>query len=482
MDVNAVRTIERDKRLSQSVLWDLQRQFYLNNAIDFWRERASFTSANPVVVSASVDLLFAFLGDCLPFLDARAPIYVIELGTGSGCFAYRFLKQFLPRLRSSAALTKLDIRYVMTDFIPEIVDVWRRNAFLKEFVEDGVLDFAVFDPAHEKEFVTSNFAWNVESSAFLNPPIFIANALFDTIAVDGFRFQNGAIDEVIVSVNADSDDGLSALISNSLSLQQKFKPLTQRPYHDDPDFEFIVKQYSVEIPSGTISIPIEALNILKNLRKSLSPSFALLCCSRGFTGIDYVKNFDELQYNDLSFPLNFDALKKYFGTCGGELLIPDQPLVTRCLSFGYFLEGKTIPVLERTQAQYPLSASRLMDVHTSLDEKESRLASAAVTRSTIDLFVDIVSTGQFDPPLFLKWLTRSLDAIESELPTASNDQCDRLRFVLRQVDANIYTFDSSVPQVEEEEDLFALLIRLWQRANAGHHQSKGISLFLNSID
>ncbi len=127
-----IATIERDARISRSILWDLQSQFYKKHAVDFWRQRASFTSANTVVISACVDLLINYLIDQRDRFDEQRPIYFVELGTGSGCFAFRFLQEFLSRLSGTAVISKLNVRYVMTDFIPEIVSIWQANPFFAE--------------------------------------------------------------------------------------------------------------------------------------------------------------------------------------------------------------------------------------------------------------------------------------------------------------------------------------------------------------
>ncbi len=471
--------IERDSRISESLLWDLQDKFYKNHGIEFWRERASFSSANTLVVSASVELLISFLKDQRAYIDSESPIYFVELGTGSGCFAYRFLQEFFLRMSSCPEISNLDVRYVMTDFIPEIISIWRANPFLKTFVDSRKLDFAVFDPACEQAIATGSSGWLIDPRSCANAPLFIANALFDTIGVDGFRFADGEVSEVLISTEANPDDPMSSLINNTLVIHQKIGEVVPMHYYDNCDFNKLIEEYSSNLRRGVLSMPIRALEILNNLRTLTGGRMALLCCSRGFSDLRYAEVFEQLQYSDLSFPLNFDALKRYFATIGGELLLPrnlEDTFVTRCLSFGYVLPEIQRADLPRTRVQYPVAVNQLETATASVHQKMTKRLGSA--KSAIAWFVDVIATGHFDPPLFLKCVVQMMDAIELELPNAPESDVAELLDLLHKVDSNIYTFDRALPEsMSAEADVFSYLIRVWQRASAAHHQPVGRSFF-----
>ncbi|CAN5275195.1 hypothetical protein BH10CYA1_BH10CYA1_58910 [soil metagenome] len=475
-----VAIIEPDTRISKSVLWEIQSRFYKKHGIEFWRQRASFTSANTVVVSACVDLMISYLKDQGKHLDPKQPIYFVELGTGSGCFAYRFLKEFFSRLSSAPEISHLNVRYVMTDFIPEIVSIWQSNPFLKPFIDSESLDFAVFDPVCDQVIATSCFGWSVNSQVLINAPIFIANALFDTIGVDGFRFSKLGTSEILISTEANSNDPMSSLVSNTLAIHQSDGAVVQTPYYDNQHFDTVLNDYSSVLQNGVLSIPIKALEILENLRNLTQSRMALLCCSRGFTDLHYAELSEQLQYHDLSFPLNFDALRKFFAITGGELFLPKNQsdvFVSRCIAFGYYLPESQKADSEHVQEQYPISADKLVHVAETIQKKMSQSVNDSGGKSTIDAIIDIVTTGQYDPPLFLKCLAQSMDSIESELPHASQSDLARLIDLLYKVDSNIYTFDREIPESLGGDDVLGLLIRVWQRASAAHHQPTGRTLF-----
>lgn len=90
-------------------------------------------SSNPVMAQAYSQILFSYLRDCIAaaqngeiVLDTTQPIYIVELGAGSGRLAYHFLQTFYPRYQASPFAGQ-PIKFVMTDFVPEILMFWQEN-------------------------------------------------------------------------------------------------------------------------------------------------------------------------------------------------------------------------------------------------------------------------------------------------------------------------------------------------------------------
>lgn len=438
-----------------------------------------------LVVSACVDLVVTSLKERLKDIDSRYPIYLIELGSGSGCFAFRFMQELFLQLQSCAELSGLDLRYVMTDFIPEIISVWKDNRFLKSFRERQKLDFCLFNPdAEEEPLSTACHGWKIEFQQLENAPTFIANALFDTIAVDGFTFSSGQAAEIFVSIEGNILDPMSSLLDNRLTLHQSNGAAVRLPYYNDPDLDAVLQAYLEQFENGALSIPIQSLSILQNLRRLTRNEMYLLCCSRGFTDLQGASGTTHLPYNDLSFPLNFDALRKYFAIAGGELVLPADlhSSATQCLAFGVLkrenCESSTL-LSGKYQAITNSWLERTGLVSQKLHALETLTASSGAATS-IDSFLDIISAGHCDPLLFLKCTAKLIDGMESELPTIDETRKAKLRDALKMVDANIYTFDGAVPFVANMDnlhDLFANLIRVWQRATAAHHQPIGRAFF-----
>ncbi|MCP4423295.1 MAG: hypothetical protein GY803_02265 [Chloroflexi bacterium] len=117
------------------------------------------------------------------------PIYIVELGAGSGRLAYHFLRQFSPRFQQSTVADR-PIKYVMTDFVPEILDFWRRQERFQPWIEAGVLDFALFDVLDRRPLTLQNAKITLNPDQIQNPLILIANYFFDSIPQDSFVIED----------------------------------------------------------------------------------------------------------------------------------------------------------------------------------------------------------------------------------------------------------------------------------------------------
>jgi len=129
--------LEEHVSLPQSMLWTLQRDFYQQRALEGWNQGIvpQYITTNPFIAGAYARVVFAFLRDCRAAgeepgsggfapLDLSQPLYLVELGSGPGRFAYLFLKKLLGFYRRSV-LRAVPFTYVMTDFAQRNIDFWR---------------------------------------------------------------------------------------------------------------------------------------------------------------------------------------------------------------------------------------------------------------------------------------------------------------------------------------------------------------------
>ncbi len=105
-------------------------------------------------------------------IDPTHPIYILELGAGSGRFAYHFLKKlwdFFPQ----STLRHLTIKYVLSDFSESNLRYWRTHPFLQLYFQHGILDIAHFDAQHDLP-LHLHLA-NQTHTTLKNPLIILAN-------------------------------------------------------------------------------------------------------------------------------------------------------------------------------------------------------------------------------------------------------------------------------------------------------------------
>src|SRR5256714_8160737 len=99
--------LERDMPLSRSVIWRLQREFYVQRGLKAWAEDLvpNFITSNPFIAEIYAGIVAGFLGDCMELsrleskpLSPERPLHILELGTGAGKFSYLFLRHLTAAL------------------------------------------------------------------------------------------------------------------------------------------------------------------------------------------------------------------------------------------------------------------------------------------------------------------------------------------------------------------------------------------------
>src|SRR5579872_3409063 len=89
--------LEDSVRLSESFLWDRQRRFYETAGVSAWQQSVPLRiTTTRFMACAYVDVFTAWLRDLRSgsgTLDESRPVYVVELGSGPGRFAFHFLRR-----------------------------------------------------------------------------------------------------------------------------------------------------------------------------------------------------------------------------------------------------------------------------------------------------------------------------------------------------------------------------------------------------
>jgi len=325
--------LDKGKPLSQSILWKLQRNFFEGQGIEAWRQGTvpHYITSNPFIANAYAKVVFGFIRDCtgvigdsandsFPPLDPSQSLYIIELGSGSGRFAYHFLKKFLDIYRRSV-LRSIPFKYVMTDFTERNVDFWREHQSLKPLVEEGVLDFALFDGERDQELKLTQSGDVLAPGTVKNPMGVIANYFFDSIPQDAFFVQGGQLQEGLVTVSSyeqESDLHDPEILSR---LEISYERNHAKPdYYGNPDWNEILEYYEKRLDNTAFLFPCAALKCIENL--SNLPSGRLLLVSgdkgynreedllgRGNPGMD--------RHGSFSMMVNYHAIGKYVQKHGG---------------------------------------------------------------------------------------------------------------------------------------------------------------------
>ena len=328
--------LDRRRRLSRSLLWKLQRKYFERQGIEVWRQGAvpQYITSNPFTANAYARVVFGFLRDChtaastddnreFPPLDFSQPVYVVELGAGSGRLACHFLKVFTGIL-SRSALNAVPVCYVMTDFAPWTVDYWREHPSLHPFVEAGQLDFALFDAEQPGDLSLLQSGNTLSSETVKNPLVVIANYFFDSIPQDSFTIDSGQLYENLVTLSSPqfepnpNDPELLGRIEISYALN----PVTS-DYYDEPDLNRILRSYQERLTDTTILFPITALRCIRYFIELPGERLLLLSGDKGHVRENSLLNLEAPWMNihgSVSMLVNYHALAQYVLNRGDQVL------------------------------------------------------------------------------------------------------------------------------------------------------------------
>ena len=249
--------IEADKPLSQSLLWQIQRAYFLQQGIAAWQDDVvpSDISSNPVMARAYSQIVFGYLRDCFAAaqrgdfaLDPSQPISIVELGAGSGRLAYHFLHTFLPRYQQSPFANQ-PIRYILTDFVPQIVAFWREHGRFQPYIDSGILDFGLFDVMEMRPFTLVNSGQLFAPDTVQNPVVLIANYFFDSIPQDSFVIEDGLLCQNLLTLTSSQPEPslTDPTIWDRLALHYEAIPL-EKSFYDEPIYNQILDDYEAALP------------------------------------------------------------------------------------------------------------------------------------------------------------------------------------------------------------------------------------------
>jgi tetratricopeptide (TPR) repeat protein len=340
--------LETDVSLSRSMIWQLQRDFYIRRGVKAWTEDLvpNFITNNPFIAEIYCRIVFAFIRDLGNVLSADQPLRILELGAGTGKFSYLFLRQLTALFRDKGVSPKV-VRYCMSDCSPELIESWRSNSYLQEFTSSGMLDFQVLQ------------AGDAIHSAFLGrkgPLVIIANYVFDSLPQDAFVIQDSRISEALVTTSAPADHNAGTTPELSrLQLSYKNTDVAASRYAD-PSWNDILEQYRTRLSAATVFFPTQTLQLLQELAAFSNVHILVLAADKGVAHEESLSLFQgppSLEFhgaNCFSQMVNFDAIGKYFTSSGGQALLPEKHFAT--LNICAFLHGERSDPFQATTAAY----------------------------------------------------------------------------------------------------------------------------------
>lgn len=294
-----------------------------------------YVATNPFIAYAFARVVLAHLEDRheAGADDARAPIYLLEVGAGSGRFAFHFLDQFFDLLDASP-LRELDVRYVMTDVVDELIDTWAAHPKFRRFTAAGRLDFARFDAESDTVVDLRRSGTRLAPGSLANPPVVLATYVFDSLAADlffvdahviragGVRLVPRGQRELAVDETPDRDDPFTAV-----DLEYRMAGPAVAPYADQ-SWNALLQSYAATLPDCALFFPSTTLSFVRRLR-ALHPGGDLLFLIAGrntatLTELAAQREPALGRHGSLSFPVNYHALREILAADGGFVRVGDD--------------------------------------------------------------------------------------------------------------------------------------------------------------
>lgn len=426
--------VEDAKRLSESILWQLQRDYYAGESIKAWKtDRVPHVITNSAFLAkAYTRIVYGFLRDWQHRIDRSEPVYIVELGAGTGRLAFGFLRKWLTFFPQSA-LCDLKITYVITDFAEENVRFWQQHPALRPFVDAGHLDFATFDATRPGPLDLRASGKTMQIGALANPLVVLANYFFDSLPQDTFALKAGTFYEGRVKVNRIVKEGEQSAGLDNLKLGFELAPVDAATYYPDPDYTAVLKPYTETGDDTWVLFPTTAFEVLRGLNALSGGRLLLLSADKGYHRWEDASQRHQPFFNlhgSFSLMVNYHALGEMMRRWGGDIITNSHTAIAIdiCALTGPETPGSYV---ETRQAYYEYAEAFSPDdfYHLKVYARPGQ-----TERVKPDEIIAHIRLSGYDPHVMLHHFTELFEQLES----TTHVQRDELRVIAHRTYENYY--------------------------------------------
>jgi tetratricopeptide (TPR) repeat protein len=321
--------LETQQVFSKSLLWDLQQQYFTQMGVEAWRqgEVPHYVTSNPTIANSYAEVVFAFWRDQQRLVPSTEPLYICELGAGSGRFAFHFLSQ-LTRLCQQANVDPLVFRYILTDVAESNLKFWRGHPRFQSFFASGLLDLAQFD-INDSEQLNLQCSDQVLSVECLEQPlVVIANYVFDSVPQELYAIQAGQYFQCLVSLLVEEDPNTLnvAELLSKLRIRYDYQPLAELP-HPELYLQSLLTHYQQSLTNTNLLFPAIGLRCLERLRALSRQGLLVLSADKGGHELDALEGCPPpgiVRHGSFSLSVNYHAFKVFCEQSGGLALFPEH--------------------------------------------------------------------------------------------------------------------------------------------------------------
>jgi SAM-dependent MidA family methyltransferase len=398
--------VETQTPFSESLIWQLNRDYYQKEGINAWREGnvPHNLTSNALVGKTYAELILGFLKDRAAKGNLLEPVYFIELGAGHGRLAFHILKQLndLVRLTDQALPPYC---YILSDFVEDNLGFFRDHPSFQDWLEQGILDFTFFDALESHELTLGHSGKRIQTGDLKQPLVVIANYFFDSIPNDLFYLKNTNLSLSSIRLTSQSNpakmDAADLLQQLDLSFHNASIEL---PFYQNDLLNSILKDYQDNLFDTYIFFPHKGLECLARLKRLSTEGLMLISMDKGFHEKHELENRAEpeiITHGSFSIWVNFHALSAFFNRQGGLSLFPAQP--TFFMELGTWLLVPDSEKYLETQAAY-----RRFVINYSPDDLEAikKFIYRNIDKINLQELIAMIRLNSYDSVFFTNILPR----------------------------------------------------------------------------
>ncbi len=320
-------TVESQTPFSESLLWQLNRDYYQKEGVEAWRNGTvpAHLTTNSMVGKTYAELIFGFLRDLAAKGQMQEKVYLLELGGGNGRLAFHVLKH-LELLITQMELDLPPYCYIFSDIVEDNLDFIQNHEQLQTYFKQGILDVAYFDGI-KSELVELRYSGDtITAQSLAQPLLVIANYFFDSIPCDLFHFKYNKISACTVSLetNIDLKQQDKEILLKQIDVTYQDLPVTF-PYYQETEFNSILQDYFTSVFDTYLLFPHKGLRCINNLRQLSKQGLLLLTMDKGFHEIHDLENQKKpeiITHGSFSVWVNYHAYGAYCKKQNGKAFFP----------------------------------------------------------------------------------------------------------------------------------------------------------------
>ena len=419
-------------RLSQSSIWAAQRAAYIAGGPELWEAQLpEWISTNLYVANAYVEVVIAWLTDWYrpnggKGLQSSLPIYILELGAGTGALSFHILTM-LDDLWGSSEIADFRYVYVASDMVTANIERMEAHPQLRRYADAGKLDFAIFDVENPGEIMLRGSGIRIGAGYDANPLAVLANYVFDSTAADAFVVHDSSLYESWVRIGRSRPAASSGFFEDlDLIFEQQVDEISTDSWSTGVGSAHLVpvlEGYRRDLDGGCFLLPVSAITCLERLLNISGQRMLVLSSDKGNVSTATMSTAQTLDAEALglglhgsviSLAVNFDAIGRWAEGLLGRYLRPRQPttnFTTIAIEFGLPAggAGRLRRGFERYLDQFGLNDFALV-----------RLEFGALATKSVDAALALLRLSHFDADVLVEMLPILLPQLAA-MPAALKD-------------------------------------------------------------